>query len=338
MSTKTEQKARPSREAVVDPEPEALARFPELQLAVQDGQLVTTFLRTLVRGFIVGRELENTAMQMLKEATANRATPPTTREADETVQRRLKLARGHKKAIVEHWNICGILSRLHKRVTPMRDRGADAADEAVLIWNTLHNTYVEDERRRAQAEEDRRRREAEDRERAERQKILDEMEAEALRVEAESPQLSDREEHFVELMATGFNAPEAAARAAGFKDPVKTSLRLIALPKILQAIEAKRKAAEMRKQAEAVKATPLDVQIEEVKPNIATGITHDRTTHSCEILDERAVLEAYRSGGFGVPPELFSVSQTVANQLARERREQLNRIPGLRYRKETRAI
>lgn len=309
------------------------------RLVGQDGGIVMQFLTGLTQFFTKATALELDAKNTLARARTMQV--PQNVDEDETVQRFVKQTTVDKKAIEEHWKITSVVHQIHRRLTARRDIGAKALEEANTLGNRLHNGYVDGERRRAAAEQDRLRREAEADASRRRDEEVARMEAEALKAEEASSDLSAREQAFV----AAYTGPvcrgngEGAAQRAGYKDPFKAAARLLSQPKILAAINAAEHAAAIRQQADARKAEPLDVQVEPVRPNISTAAGgHDRTTHGYEILDANLFIEAFRSGKYGIPVECVQPAPKGLGELARSLRERLNSIPGVRYVSTTKVV
>lgn len=326
--------ARPrSTPEVIDVTPDP----PEVALARQEGLSIQTFIEGLRETFTQGVALEKNAHAALD--AAKRFTLPTTADQDVTLQSFIKATATGKKQIVANWQITAIVHSFHKRLVAVRSRGEALYDEAAQIATRLHNRYVEDERRRAREEEDRLRREAEARVREARERELAALEEQALQAEASSADLSEREQRFVDQMDAGAFGPTQCARLAGYRDPDKAGARLMALPKIQAAIQAKRHAADLRRQAEAVKALPVDVETVTVKPNIqrAAGAS-DRTTHGGEVVDAQALIEAVFDGRYGIPRDVLMVNPVKVNEYGRSMRELINRWPGVRYTKKTTVV
>jgi hypothetical protein len=240
-----------------------------------------------------------------------------------------------------YWDICQKLGALHKLFTGKRGIALNYLTQAKAKGNALHNGWTESERRRVDRENEERRIAAEKKAQQERDEELARSEAAALKAEQDSPTLSAREQAFVDHHFIGAFQGNAAAQArnAGYKDPAVAAARLLGMSKIQQALQAKQKAAEIRKQAEAVKAAPLDVQAETVRPNIgrASGAT-DRTTHGavCDTpADEARLIDAVLRGGLGIPTDVLMVNPVKLNEYGRSMRELVNRWPGVRYTKKT---
>jgi hypothetical protein len=306
-----------------------------------DGGVVLDWLKRASAFFTQARELQAQAVQTL--STAKGLVVPTTAESDATLQKFIQRTTADKKAIEAHWSICSAVHRIHRQLTAKREIGVRALDEANAIGNRLHNEYVAVERRKAEAEERRLREQAEFLARQEREQELARAEAEAVEREEASPELSARETEFVNLF-TGINTlykgrGQACAVAASYSDPLKASARLLSNPKIQQAIRVRQEAAEMRRQAAVRAAEPLIVDTPEVRPNVikAPG-AFDRTTVSGVVVDEAAVMEAFLSGRYGLPRNLWTINQTVVNELARQMGQRLDTIPGLRFKSTTKVI
>lgn len=308
----------------------------DLMQSREDGGAINEFVRTLGIFFNKARALEQGAKSHLE--TAASMLPPKTAEDDVRIQTFCKQVSTHRKEIAEHWEITSVIHRFHRRLTAARDRGIQADERAGEIANGLHNRYVEDERRKAQLEEDRRRREAEERARRDRQAELERLEAEAVKAEEASPALSEREELFRDYIVAGLPQQDAARRA-GYKDPLAASARLMGSDKIRNAITAKQQAMRARQQAEAVKASPVAVETQAVRPNIerASGVS-DRTTHGAEVVDAQALIDAVFEGKYGIPRDVLMVNPVKVNEYGRSLHELIDRWPGVRYTKKTRVV
>src|SRR6185436_6794428 len=160
-------------------------------------------------------------------------------------------------------------------------------------------------------------------------------EEQALRAEAASAKLSDRETVFVEEVFGGRNAA-LAAKIAGYKNPADAGARLLATPKIEKALAGKREAENIRRQSVARQQQPLDVQHEEARPDIVRAAgAKDRTTKSAELLDENALIAAIIQGGHGIPWDILTVKPAKLNEYARSMGALINKWPGVRYKEET---
>jgi hypothetical protein len=311
------------------------------QLISEDTTKLQGWLAAGVARFLVrAGELEALAKERLDVARQMKTKPPTTAEQDAKVQIELRSSKVARKQIDEHWTITQLVHQLHRRLTSMREIGGGMADESATILQGLHNRYVEDAQRAAREEQDRINREAEERARVDREKELARLEAEAVKVEANSPALSERETRFVELVASDLNTPTVAARAAGYKDPDVQADRLMKAVKIIAAIAAKRIAADVRKQADARRAMPLEVEVETVRPDVtrATPGGFDRATWSGEVLDAKKFRDAVFEGAHGIPRDVLMIDPTKLNEYARSMHEKMNVWPGVRAKKTTTTV
>lgn len=304
------------------------------QIAAEAGQAVVRFLKGLSSFFTTARAIERGAEHTLEDARALRL--PASSSEDVSIQRFAKQASIDRKAAEEHWQITSVVSQFHKRLVAARKRATDPLEQANAIGNDLHNRYVQAEQRRAREEQERLDREAEERARLAREQELADLEAAAIRAEEGSPDLSARERTFVDLYFATGNGTTSAQRA-GFKKPMAEASRLLTLPKIQAAIQAKREAAALRQKHENVRTMPLEVSpVEEVRPDVmkAPGLT-DRTTYSAEIFDRAAFVQAAVSGRYGIPLDTLMPAQTQLNEYARSMHELINRWPGIRLKSKT---
>ena len=309
----------------------------ELQATQADGESVISFLRGLVPFFQTATALEVAAKDTL--ARARTLVQPRSLDEDEQVQRFIKDAKAGKKGVEEHWGITSRMSQFHKRLVAKRDVAADAYKESADIATRLHGGYAEAERRRAAEEQERLRREAEAQAQRDREADLARLEAEALKCEEASADLSLREQAFIKhFVAQGSIASETAAlRAAsraGYKDP-NHGPRLLLLKKIKDAIAAMIEAEAIRQQAIAKRDAPLEVrEVETVKPQIGS-LTHDRTTWGAECLDSVRFIEAVFAGTHGIPRDVLMVNPVKLNEYGRSLHERIDLWPGVRHTKKT---
>lgn len=300
------------------------------------GAAVLEFLKGVAAFFVTARNLEAGALEMLAESKALKV--PANGDEDLELQKWIRRTSVQGKAIEDHWKITTMISKFHRTMTGKRAIAGDAVKAANDTGNRLHADYVKAEERRVAAENARRQQEAEDKERERQQRESDRLEEEAVRREEAATGLSIRETTFVELyMARGDGI--SAARSAGFKTPAKDAARLLTLKKIQDAIAAKKSAAEIRRQAVAVKSAPIVADFQEARPDVqkAAG-SSERVTKSAELLDEAALIEAIFSGRYGIPRTILKIDQTALNGEARNLGEIINRWPGVRYKETPRVI
>lgn len=304
----------------------------EVALVRAEGGVVERFTAGVVGFWSKARALEAAAKATLVKAQA--LTPPKTKDDDEKIQFFIKQAKADSKVAVEQWDITSKVHAFHKRLVSARKRTEEPLDKAVELATTLHNYYVAAENRRVAEENERRRRDAEKKAADDRANELAEMERKAVEAEAASSDLSDRESRFITYYISGNNDVQSAT-AAGYKDAKATALRLLAAPKIIAAINARRAAALLREQAEAVKDKPLDVQVQTVKAEVSKAGGSDRDTHSAELLDEELLIDAIIGGKYNIPRNLLRIHQPTLNENARAFKELINKWPGVRYKKTT---
>lgn len=327
---------------VIDVAPEN----PELALITHEGSMVAGLLGNIRQFFATAQEIEKRATGTLASARALK--PPTTAGEDLAVQNFIRAANVDRKSAEEHWTLTSKIHQFHRKLTAARDRSCKPLEEAAEIGNRLHNRYVEDEKRRAREEELRLQREADERARLDRERELARLEDEALRKEAASADLSERESLFVDAVVRGYPI-NVAARQAGYKNPDVTAQRLMSTAKIAAAIQAKRDAITLRQQAEAKRAMPLITDDVEVKPNIVQ--TGDRTTKAAELVDVDLFIATLLDPGarnrYGIPSEIavdalrraFKDGPTpLLNEQARSMGELIARWPGLRLKTTTKVL
>lgn len=300
-----------------------------------DSGILTSFLVGVGTFLETARSLEGRAGEL--EAQAKAFTAPASAADDAALQRFVQTANEAKRAIVAHWEIAGVFHRFHKRLVAFRERGASRAEAAATVAQRLHNAYVDAERRRVAEENARLQQEAEAAAEARRESEAADREREALALEAGLDKLSERESTFLALFLAGTPAAQAAKRA-GYKDAAGQASRLLAAPKMIQAIQAAQSAATLRKQAEAERARPLDVAPVAAVTAAIEKAGSDRTTWRGDVVDEAKFVAAVVAGKHGIPLELLTVNQAELTKYARSLHENLNRWPGVRAVKSTTTI
>lgn len=262
---------------------------------------------------------------------------PTTNADDEYLQRHIVDSKTGSKNVVEHFlPVTRALDKLHKTVTGSRTKVAEGFTEAAEIAQRNHNTFADEQRRKAAAEEARLKRIAEEQAEADRKAELLELERKAVDAEEASADLSERERIFVERVAAGVGAQQAATLAR-FADPLKSAARLMSLGKITTAINGLKDAAAIRRQAEAVKEQPIIVKTE--RPTIgvsrAQGV-RDNTTWSARVTDPALLIEAVFAGD--VPRDVLMIDEVRLNSYARKLHELINTWPGVEAKDTTRTV
>lgn len=329
------------KKAAAKPEPEVLeAPSPDLAPVESDGQIVTSFIAGVVQFFREAMALEASAREY--RGAAEVLHKPTNADEDSEIQTFIKKGTSGIKEIEAHYDpIASAFHNIHRRITSARGRSVKFREDGKAIAQRLHNEYAEEERRKAFAEQERLRREEEARQKAARDAEAKRLEEEALAREAASPELSEREDRFTEYVASDVYMPARAAQLAGYANPEVMASRLMAMPKIIQAIDAKREAKRLREQAAARRDQPISTaSVPAIKPNLgkAAGGSFDRTFHSAELLNAGALIAAVIAGGHGIPHDVLTVNEAKLNEYARSLQERINAWPGVRYKKETKTI
>lgn len=306
----------------------------DLTVTRTDGGSIQSFLANLTSFFREAASLEARSAKTLE--LAKTWTAPTDGTTDQVLVERVRAIATERREIEAHWEITALVSRFHRRLTAARDRALKPLEEATRIGTLLHNRYADEERHRARMEEDRLRREAEERARQEREIELARLEAEAVKAEAANPDLTEREERFVDLYCAGGWTPYEAAKMAGYRNADKQTPKLLELPKIREAITSKQGAIRLRQQAEATRSAPVLTTHAPVKADIATaGVT--RYSADCVDPDSllAAVLDPMTRTRLGIPVDVLTVNEPKLNEYARSLREQIERWPGVRVVKTT---
>lgn len=310
--------------------------LPEASLVVSDSPSISSFLKNIEPFFRQAGELEQASRDALD---ASRLVPaPVTEEDDETIQVQIKANTAGKKEIEAHWSVTTLFSGFHKRLTAARGRATGNYEAANERLQRLHNDFADAARRKAAAEQERIRRENEEQARQERERELRRLEEEAVTLEEGAEELSDRELTFAKLVSEGWS-DVSAAQKAGYRDPKTMGPRLMQREKVAATITRYQEAKRVREQATAVQQAPLQVRTETVTPSLrrAAGAS-DRSYHYADILDAKAFVEAALTGEHGIPAEALMPNQTWLNEQAKALQQQIERWPGIRYRKTTKTV
>lgn len=305
---------------------------------------LSSFLASLRPFFAKAAILENDARHRFERAKLLEM--PRSVAEHEEIQRFARECRAGKAATVAHWEITKIAYRLHSCLTGARKRATDFDDAAFERANQLHNAYVAAEQRRVAEEERRRREEAERLERERREREAAELERAAVEAEAASPHLSARELAFVDGVmrrcgARFLDGPVdvtpavlvTIAAAAGYKDAERQGPRLWASAKVQDAVRARVEAERVRQQAAAVKAAPVAVEVEAVRPELGR-VASSATRWKARVTDKAALFEAVKAGA--VPADVFMVDMVKLNEYARALKGALNNWPGVEATPDTR--
>ncbi len=313
--------------------PDVLAR--ETALVASESTEIQGFFKGAQKFFAGARQLEEQSLVYLDRAKALKE--PTTKDEDQALKDFARECKDLKSETESYWDkVVKAFHGIHKGLTGGRGRGMDNAQQAYDMANRLHNAYVRKEEERVRREAEERRRAEEAKAAEQRRQELAALETQRLAAEASMPSLSERESVFVSQVANGTNS-EAAARMAGYADPLAQAGRLMKAEKILTAIKALTDAAALRRQAEAKAATPIHVDVIEERPEVDTKGDTGRWTGEC--FDPAALILAFKSGTpAGIPYDLFEVNQAKLNQYATALHERLDLWPGCRAKKTTRIV
>lgn len=316
---------------------------PEVALMVQQGGSITSFFAGVRKFFAEATELERAAKSELE--VARKWVKPTNGDEDRALVALVRHNAAATREIESKWEIATAFHHMHRRLTAERDRGIKVRKEIAEIGARLHAQYEADEKRRVEEENRRKQDEADRKAREDRDKELAAMEAKALEAEASSPALSAREERFVEVYMTSQNGV-TAARAAGYKTPDASAVKLLSTPKIVAAIDAKRQAEAIRKQADARKAAPVIVEeIAEEKADVASGGrgTWKATVYDLDVFIH-ACLDPMERTRYGIPSDIVTEAMwlmlkdgtaPILNDYARQLEAQMNRWPGVTAKRTT---
>lgn len=304
---------------------------PETRLAKTEGDQVGSFLGGLATFLTGASQLETQAKERLVEAKALRA--PVNGDEDEQIKAFVRMVRAERKQREEYFQIKLIIHRFHARLSAAFKRTDEPLEAAERIANQLHASYVDAERRRAADEERRLRLEEEERQRKAREVELAELEAKAVAAEEGSPDLSEREQRYLDVWFRNGGDAQRAAKEVGYRDPIVAAARLTTSEKIREAIARREEADTLRRQAQAKREMPVEVEHIEVRPDVAAG--KDRESWSAELLDEAAFIEAVISGRYGIPRDVLTVRMPALNEHARKMQTLIDRWPGVRAKRTT---
>jgi hypothetical protein len=236
---------------------------------------------------------------------------PTHRNALEFVRGAKQL----KRKIEDHWSrITRVIDETKRNLLDLKRQDLEPVDAAISTVERRALDYAEIQKRLEREEQDRLRRKAEQDAQTRRDRELADQERRALDLEKASADLSPRERLFVEAILAGAGGAAAAQRAE-FKDPARAAERLLATPKILQAIEHQRSANAIRDQAAAKRDAPLDVVVPKAETHTArVSGTRTVTYYSCEIVDETRFRAAFVAGL--IPSDSMLPNQPELNRAA----------------------
>lgn len=254
----------------------------------------------------------------------------------------LKGAKALKRSIEDHYAaIKKPLNEARNTVLDMEKRHLAPVLQAIATAEKFDTEYVREQRRieeeTARLERERLERE----EQARRDKEAAAAEAAALKLEAGSNVLSEREQKFVAKAVAGrMTIPELvyAAIVAGYKSPEQAVGRLMKSDKINTAIANAIKAQRIREEAAANAAKPILVDVPKVESQIGSvSGTRTVTYYSCESFDTKLALrhlaERYEHGDPMLRAEIERyigpALQTLLNAQARQLKTMFTQVwPG----------
>ena len=305
----------------------------DLSFTLSAGAAVVAFLKQATAFFGRADKIEQTAIDVLVHAKTLVA--PKSGDDDVKLQTFITRCNTGVKTAEGHWDgsdqvpgITRTLYRLHRRATSKRDVSVKALKDAAEIGNRLHNGWTATEKRRVDELNAAKQREADAAAERDRQAELDHLEALAVKAEDKSPDLSEREQKFVDAYVNRNYEASVAAREAGFKVLGST---LLAKAKIQKAVELARKAKALREQRDAIAAAPLvsAAIVEEVADIQSASGAHDVTRWKAKLTDEAAFIAAVFAGKVGIPRDVLCIDVTKLNQYARDLKTAIDRWPGV---------
>ena len=322
-------------------EPDVVEQYAHLELvrSLQDG--ITTFFRSAGLFFKGASVLREDAKIMVTRAEA--LTVPTDDASDKIVQRVVIDSNQGRKANKAHWEpITQTFHKVHKVLTSGRGEAEKDFVRAAGIGNRHHSDYVAEQERKARIEQqrvDRLAREAAQRERDEETRRLEE---ERLKIEADSPNLSDREQRFVNAYDRHGDTIRAE-REAGYKKGY--GAKLLDREKIQSALELLVKTREVERQQREVRQAPV---IPKATPAVRPAFSHvlgasSRKQRGAEIYDEAALIEAILTqaanppadGEPVIPTDILTIKATKVNEYSRSLGRVINEWPGVRFTEQT---
>jgi hypothetical protein len=252
----------------------------------------------------------------------------------------LKGAKALKRTIEEHYaKIKKPLNDARTTVLDMERQHLAPVLQAIALAEKVDTVYVREQEQRERDEADQRRRQAEAAEQLRRAVEAEQAEAEALKLEASSDVLSERERIVVEcilkkISATGHLGPTdwlMACKEARYKDPRAAAAKLIESEKIIAAVQDGQKAAEIRRESEAAQAAPILLDVAPVESAIGSVAgTSMRSYYGAEVFDLLALVKAVAAGT--VPLDALTPNMVHLNGTARSLKT-LMAYPGVRVTK-----
>ena len=331
MPNKAMKSTRQVQDLEVVGQDEHLELVRSMQVAVSD------FFLGAGKFFQEARDLRVQATDVLTRARA--LTVPTDDNGDQVVQRVVIDSNKIKKVNKEHWEpITQTLHKLHRLMTSGRGTCEADTDDAARIGNRFHSDYVAEKERKARVEQQRLDRLAREAAQREQDEINRRLEEERMKLEADSPDLSDGEHKFVACYDWTGDVIRSE-RAGGYKAGYGS--KLLGRDKIKAALELLHKKRELSRQQEAAKAAPVVPKaVAPVRPtfsHVVGGGT--RKQRGADVFDEAALIEAIllqaryppAEGDHVIPTNVLKIHAPKVNEYGRSLGRAINVWPGVRY-------
>lgn len=224
----------------------------------------------------------------------------------------LKGAKALKKTIADHYAaIKAPLNAARQTVLDMEKKDLFPVEQAIATAERIDTTYVREQQRIEVEARETARLEAEAAERHRRDKEAADAEAAALKLEASSNVLSEREQtvarFVVYRMKDGVSLPSdwlAACKEAGYKDPAAAAKKLLLSPKLIAAVDAHVKAERIRRESEAKQAAPVVVDVVAPVSEVVDGGM--RTYYGCDVIHDTAALLRALADAYEKDPALVA--------------------------------
>lgn len=218
-------------------------------------------------------------------------------------------------------NGTGIINPLYtayKAALKMMESHLKPFDEAIAMADRVEVEWVQAQKRLEAEEHERQRAEAERQETERRRKDAEKAEREALKLEASSNILSEREQKFVRAFVAHDQKLDILSRLVtqlGYKD-IAYGTRLLAMPKIQQAIENVVKADRLRAEAASRQSAPIILDVATKPSEVVDGGL--RTYYSVGRFDVKQALTqiATRYGADGEELLTAAVDRYLAKDTA----------------------
>ena len=333
------QAVKSTQKPIQDPEVVGQDEHLELVRSLEGG--ITTFFLGAGQFFTLARQFRMDAKGVLARAQA--LTIPTDDDGAKTVQRVVIDSNNVKKGNAEHWEpITKMFHKVHRLMTSGRGEADIDADSSARIGNRLHSDYIAEKERKARLEQQRLDAIARANAQREQEAIERRLEEERLRLEDQSPDLSDREHQFVAAYDRHGDSVRAE-RESGYQPG--HGVKLLARVKIQSALDLLVKKREVAQQQAAAKAAPVQsVAVAPVRPSTAFAVgAGSRKQRGAQVFDESALIEAILAqcvtppadGVPIIPTDVLTIRHPKVNEYARSLGRAVNSWPGVRYTEES---